>query len=95
MSPVGFHWNFLSSHKLQPLLLGHGGYRCSTQPIPIQQAGSFNFIFDIGAGFELYRTKTKSIRFDYRYHHVSDQFTTTENPDIDNQLMTVTCAFGR
>lgn len=95
MSPVGFQWNFRPRHKLQPLLIGHGGYMYSTQPIPIQEAGSFNFTFDVGAGFELYRTRTKSIRVDYRYHHISDHFTTLANPGIDNQLVTVAYSFGR
>ncbi len=54
-------------NKLQPFFIGHGGYMYSTQPIPVQFAGSFNFTFDLGAGFELYRSKTKSIRAEYRY----------------------------
>jgi opacity protein-like surface antigen len=95
ISPVGFQWNFRPRHKLQLLLLGHGGYMYSTQPIPTSDAGSFNFTFDIGAGFELYRNKAQSIRFDYRYHHISNHYTAQANPGIDNQLVTVTYAFGR
>jgi opacity protein-like surface antigen len=95
ISPVGFQWNFLPRRKLQPLVLGHGGYMYSTQPIPTANAGSFNFTFDFGVGLELYRTLTKSIRVDYRYHHISDHFTSAENPGIDNGLFTVTYSFGR
>jgi len=95
MSPIGFQWNFLPRHKLQPILLGHGGYMYSTQPIPVASAGSFNFTFDIGAGLELYRNQTRSIRLDYRYHHISDHYTTNVNPGIDNGLLTVTYAFGK
>jgi hypothetical protein len=50
MSPIGFQWNFLPRHKLQPLVLGHGGYMYSTQPVPVPNAGSFNFTFDFGVG---------------------------------------------
>jgi opacity protein-like surface antigen len=95
ISPIGFQWNFLPRRKLQPIVLGHGGYMYSTQPIPTTDAGSFNFTFDFGAGFEFYRTKTQSVRVDYRYHHISDHYTTTENPGIDNGLFTVTYSFGR
>jgi opacity protein-like surface antigen len=95
ISPIGFQWNFRPRRKLQPLVLGHGGYMYSTQPIPTANAGSFNFTFDFGAGLELYRTQTRSIRVDYRYHHISDHFTSTENPGIDNGLFTVTYSFGR
>ncbi len=95
ISPVGFQWNFLPRNKLQPFLIGHGGYMYSTQPIPVQAAGSFNFTFDLGAGFELYRSKTKSLRAEYRFHHISNHGTASQNPGIDNGLFQVTYAFGR
>lgn len=95
ISPIGLQWNFRTRHKLQPIVLGHGGYMYSTQPIPTTDAGSFNFTFDFGLGLELYRTKSRSIRVDYRYHHISDHYTSAANPGIDNGLATVTYSFGR
>lgn len=93
MSPVGMQWNFLPLRKTQPFVNGHGGYMYSTQPIPITNAGSFNFTFDIGAGFEIFRSKTRSIRAEYRYHHISNHGTAYMNPGIDNGLMQVTYCF--
>jgi opacity protein-like surface antigen len=95
MSPIGFQWNFGTRRKLQSFFIGHGGYMYSTQPIPVANAGSFNFTFDFGAGFELYRSTTKSIRAEYRYHHISNHNTANENPGIDNGLLQVTYSFGR
>lgn len=95
MSPVGFQWNFVPRHKLQPFFVGHGGYMYSSQPIPIAQAGSFNFTFDLGVGFELYRSRRHSIRGEFRYHHISNHGTAAQNPGIDNLLYQVTYAFGR
>lgn len=95
MSPVGFQWNFMPRRKMQPFLSGHGGYMFSTKPIPIPEAGSFNFTFDFGAGFEMYRSRTRSIRAEFRYHHISNHNTATENPGIDNGLFQVTYSFGR
>jgi hypothetical protein len=95
ISPVGFQWNFRPRHKTQPFLIGHGGTMYSTRPIPINGAGSFNFTFDLGAGIELYRSKTRSVRAEYRYHHISNDDTANENPGIDNGLIQVTYAFGR
>jgi hypothetical protein len=95
ISPVGFQWNFLPRRRLQPVILGHGGYMYSTKPIPDAGSGSFNFTFDFGAGLELYQTRTRSVRIDYRYHHISDHYTTAENPGIDNGLFTLTYSFGR
>lgn len=95
VSPVGMQWNFLPRRKLQPFFIGHGGYMYSTQPIPTTNAGSFNFTFDLGAGFELYRSKTRSVRAEYRYHHISNHETANDNPGIDNGLFQVTYSFGR
>lgn len=94
MSPIGMQWNFLPRRNTQPFIDGHGGYMYSTQEIPVQSAGSFNFTFDLGAGFEIYRTKTQSIRAEYRYHHISNHNTANENPGIDNGLFQVTYTFG-
>lgn len=94
MSPVGLRWSFLPLRKAQPFVDGHGGYMYSTQPIPADNAGSFNFTFDIGAGFELYRSKTRSMRVEYRYHHISNDNLATANPGIDSGLIQFTWCFG-
>lgn len=95
ISPIGMRWNFLPTHTVQPLLEGHGGYMYSTRPIPISAAGSFNFTFDFGVGIEWYRTPHQSLRFEYRFHHISNHDTATENPGIDNGLFQVSYEFGR
>lgn len=95
MSPVGFEWNFRPRHPLQPFLIAHGGTMYSTHPIPIEQAGSFNFTFDAGAGIELYQSRTRSLRADYRFHHISNHGTADANPGIDNGVLQVTYAIGR
>jgi hypothetical protein len=94
-SPVGFQWNFRPTRPLQPFLIGHGGYMYTTHPIPTQYAGSFNFTFDLGAGVELYRTPTHSIRAEWRFHHISNHYTAADNPGIDNGIFQLTYAFGR
>lgn len=95
ISPVGMQWNFRPAHKLQPILDGHGGYMYSAKNIPVDSAGSFNFTFDVGVGLELYWSRTRSIRVEYGYHHISNGNTATQNPGIDNGLFQVTYAFGR
>ena len=94
-SPAGFQWNFLTRRRLQPFLIGHGGYMYSTKPIPVSGAGNFNFTFDFGAGIELYRTRKQSVRADYRYHHISNDWTAPENPGVDSGVAQLTYTFGR
>ena len=95
ISPVGSQWNFMTRKKMQPFLIGHGGYMYSTRPIPLTMAGSFNFTFDLGAGVEIYQNKTRSIRVEYRYHHISNHDTATENPGIDSGLFQLSYSLGR
>jgi hypothetical protein len=93
-SPFGFKWNFLPRHRLQPVVTALAGYMFSTRPIPEADAGSANFTFQFGAGLEFYRSATRSIRAEYRLHHISNADSADENPGIDNQLIQITYAFG-
>jgi hypothetical protein len=94
-SPVGLQYGFRPGHRLQPLLTSTAGYIFSTTPIPVANAGSFNFTFDMGVGLEWFRTRSQSIQFEYRYHHISNHFTADANPGIDNGVFKLTYAFGR
>jgi hypothetical protein len=67
----------------------------STRPVPIDFAGSFNFVFDFGPGVEFYCSRTRSLRLEYRYHHISNHNSAPENPGIDNGLFQVSYVFGR
>jgi hypothetical protein len=49
---------------------------------------------DIDAGVEIYRSKSKSIRAEYRYHHLSNANTAQENPGVDSGLFQLTYCFG-
>ncbi|MFC5865494.1 acyloxyacyl hydrolase [Acidicapsa dinghuensis] len=95
LSPIGFQWNFFPSRKLQPVVMAHGGYLYTTRPIPDTSAGSFNFTFDFGAGVEFWHSAHHSIRADYRYHHISNAYTASDNPGIDSGLFQITYAFGK
>jgi len=94
-SPIGFKWNFRPRHRIQPVFTTLAGYMFSTQPIPVASAGSWNFTFEFGAGVEFYRSATRSIRAEYRFHHISNAYTADANPGIDSGMFQVTYAFGR
>jgi len=95
ISPVGFQWNFRPKHRMQPILMGHGGYMYSTRAIPIEGAGSFNFTFDFGGGVEWFQSTKRSWRAEYRYHHISNDDTANQNPGIDNGVFQLSYVFGR
>ena len=60
-----------------------------------RRAEPTEFTIEVGAGFEFYRSAKKSFRVEYRYHHISNDYTADQNPGIDNGLFQVTYAFGR
>lgn len=95
ITPLGFDWNFLPRNRVQPLVNLRGGTMFSKNAIPILGAGWFNFTFSGGAGVELFSTPRRSIRFEYRLHHISNRNTANENPGIDNGVFQVTYLFGR
>lgn len=95
MSPVGFKWNFLVRSRFQPIFTGLAGMMFSTQQIPVNDASSWNFTFEFGAGVEYFRSSNRSIRAEWRFHHISNDFTARENPGIDSGLFQLTYSFGR
>lgn len=94
LSPLGFKLNFLPRHPIQPVVTLMGGYIFATRPIPVDDASSFNFTFSLGAGIEFYRSANRSIRAEYRLHHLSNAGI-ADDPGIDSQIIQVTYAFGR
>lgn len=95
LSPAGMQWNFRPRHKLQPFLINLSGILYTTKPIPVTTAGAFNFTFDLGGGLELYQSPTRSLRVEYRYHHISNDETAKRNPGIDSGLFQLTWTIGR
>lgn len=103
LSPAGLKLNLRPRHRLQPVFSIAGGYLFSTQPIPMPSAGSFNFTLEFGGGMEFYLQPNRStsffgnrsIRAEYRFHHISNAGTASSNPGIDNGVLQVAFSFGR
>jgi hypothetical protein len=93
--PIGMRWSFLPRHKLQPEFTAHVGYMFSTRPVPVEGSGAFNFVFDFGPGVELYRSHSRSVRLEYRFHHISNHDSAAVNPGIDNGVFRLSYIFGR
>lgn len=94
-SPVGFRLNFMPRRPLQFTVSSNCGYMFSTKPIPVPNAGAFNFTFEFGAGLEYFYRPHKSMRLEYLVQHYSDAYTAVSNPGVDSGLVKLTYAFGR
>jgi hypothetical protein len=95
LSPAGTRINLLPHRRLQPTASFLAGYLLSAKKIPLDNAGSFNFTFEFGAGLEYYQSQSRSIRLEYQIQHFSNAYTAPENPGVDNGLFKLTYNFGR
>jgi hypothetical protein len=93
-SPVGFKYSFGTRHAIQPFAVGTVGYMYSNKPIPVADAGSFNFTFDFGGGVEVFRSKTRSVSLECRFHHFSNKYTADANPGVDSLIFKASYSFG-
>lgn len=95
LSPAGTRINLMPHRRLQPTASFLAGYLLAAKKIPIDTAGSFNFTFEFGAGLEYYQSQSRSIRFEYQIHHLSNAYTALENPGVDSGLFKLSYTFGR
>jgi hypothetical protein len=95
LSPAGIKLNFLPRNRIQPVFTASGGYIFTTKPVPVSNAGSANYTFEFGVGLEIFHSATRSLRAEYRYNHISNNYTATENPGIDNGVLQISWSFGR
>ena len=93
-SPLGFKYSMRTRHPAQPFIVGTLGYMYSSRPIPVYNAEGFNFIFNFGAGVEVYRSKTRSVSLECRYNHFSNRDTAPANPGVDNVTFKASYSFG-
>jgi Lipid A 3-O-deacylase (PagL) len=95
LSPLGTRINLLPHKRWQPTGSILTGLLLSAKKIPVDTGGSFNFMFQVGAGIEYFRTQTQSIRFEYQLQHFSNAYTAQTNYGVDNGLFKLTYTFGR
>ena len=95
LNPIGFKWSFVPRRRLQPVMTFATGFVASARDVPVDQSRSFNFTFELGFGVEYYLRPKRSLRLDYRVHHLSNAYTGFNNPGIDSNLFQLSYSFGR
>ncbi len=94
-SPLGTRINLLPRKRWQPTGSFLTGLLLSAKKIPVDTGGSFNFMFQVGAGVEYFRTSTQSMRLEYQLQHFSNAYTAQTNYGVDSGLFKFTYTFGR
>jgi hypothetical protein len=93
-SPLGFKYSMRTRHPVQPFVVGTLGYMYSSRPIPVSDAEALNFIFNFGAGVEVFRSKKRSVSLECRFNHFSNRDTAQANPGVDNVTFKASYSFG-
>jgi len=98
VTPVGFTLDFARTHAIYPFFEINGGIIVSTEPIPVNvpDATALNFLIDFGGGVK-WRPSMKRFGFEagYKFLHISNAFTTSVNPGVDNNVFYIGFALFR
>jgi hypothetical protein len=84
ITPLGMQVNFRNGHRVQPFFDAHGGMLYFNRQEPVPNSSQFNFTFNFGTGVQVFTGKRSSMLLGYKYHHISNDNTASENPGIDN-----------
>jgi hypothetical protein len=97
VTPVGFTLDFNRRRRLYPFVEFDGGIIASTEPIPERHpdATGLNFLFDLGGGIHWKVGLRGAVTLGYKFLHISNAFTTSFNPGVDNNVLYVGYSFLR
>ncbi len=84
VTPLGMQVNFRNGHRVQPFFDAHGGMLYFTRQEPVPGSSQFNFTFNFGTGVQVFAGSRSSLLIGYKYHHISNAGTASQNPGIDN-----------
>jgi hypothetical protein len=84
ITPLGMQVNFRNGHGVQPFFDAHGGMLYFTRQEPVPGSSQYNFTFNFGTGVQVFAGKRSSVLIGYKYHHISNNNTASQNPGVDS-----------
>ena len=94
VSPLGLEYQ----HQLKPrwryFAALAGGVVWFSRDVPVPFARAFNYTFEYGGGILWRRSPRTSLRFGYKFHHLSNNYTAPENPGLDGHVFMVGLSFN-
>ena len=93
-SPIGFEIQQKLKNKLELLLSTTGGFILTDKKFPTDKGRRLNYAFAISPGLIFIMDKTLSILLGYKFHHISNAQTGSENPGIDSNFIFFSTQFA-
>jgi hypothetical protein len=95
VSPLGLEYQRRLNSRWRLYAATAGGVVWFSRDVPIPFARAFNYTFEGGAGFLWRRGAHTSLRFGYKLHHLSNNYTAEENPGLDGHVFVIGVSFNR
>ena len=86
-APIGWKFNFRRNRRVQPFGQATGGFLYFSKQAPVDDSSRFNFTFDFSGGVQIVNSNRRSFTIGYKYQHISNGFTATNNPGVDVQMV--------
>ncbi len=94
ITPVGFQINYRRGHVLQPYVNGTAGILYFTEQVPVADSSKINFNLGLGVGVQIWHSENQSMRLGYKYNHISNGYTASQNPGMDSNLFYIGYAWS-
>jgi hypothetical protein len=93
-APLGLEIRLRPGKRVEPAVTSNFGFIRFNRDVP-SGGRRFNFSADLGGALRFHLNRSVTVMAGYRYHHLSNGYTTTVNPGFDSNLITVGVRFPR
>jgi opacity protein-like surface antigen len=97
VSPVGFEAGLHVGRGVRVYATTAAGFVYFVKPVPLPDARRFNYTFEGGGGVEFQMRSEWWLRMGYKFHHLSNGNSASDNPGVDANVLMVGVArqFGK
>lgn len=93
LSPVGFALTQKIPTRISPFIRTTGGVMYMESNFPTDNSRRFNFTFDITLGGKIHFPPVGFLSLGYKFHHISNAETGSENPGLDSNFLFLKFSF--
>jgi len=87
ISPIGVEGQVRLATRWRVYGAGAAGGVWFTRDVPVAYSRQFNYTFEVGGGALWNVRPRESLRFGYKFHHLSNAYTALQNPGIDGAVL--------